>query len=282
MTEPQVERRIAAILAADMVGFSRLMERDEEAGLDTLNACRSLIQQRVAAHRGRIFGSAGDSVIAEFASAVEAVRSALEIQAAIAGVNAGRPKPVQYRIGVNLGDVMVDDDNLLGDGVNVAARLEALAEPGGVLISGSAFDQVEGKLDHDFELVGRRTLRNLDRAIRIYRWRRREAASRVWTSRLRLPERLRWRAACAGAGAARDRRDRLVGAARAARAAARALPGPVGPAVAGTGFDRGPAVHPLERGSRARPVRGRPGRQHHHRPVALLRAVRGRLELQPS
>ena len=178
-----------------MVGFSRLMERDEEAGLDTLNACRSLIQQRVAAHRGRIFGSAGDSVIAEFASAVEAVRSALEIQAGGAGVNAGRPKPVQYRIGVNLGDVMVDDDNLLGDGVNVAARLEALAEPGGVLISGSAFDQVEGKLDHDFELVGRRTLRNLDRAIRIYRWRRREAASRVWTSRLRLPERLRWRAA---------------------------------------------------------------------------------------
>ncbi len=190
---------MAAILAADMVGFSRLMEHDEEAGLDILNACRSLIQQQVAAHRGRVFGSAGDSVIAEFASAVEAVRCALAIQAALAGIDAnhGRPGRVHYRIGVNLGDVMVDGDNLLGDGVNVAARLEALAEPGGVLISGSAFDQVEGKLDHDFELVGRRTLRNLDRAIRIYRWRRPAAASPWWTWRPRLPRRMRWRAAMA-------------------------------------------------------------------------------------
>ena len=200
MTEPYVERRIAAILAADMVGFSRLMEHAEEAALATLNACRALIEERVARHRGRVFGSAGDSVVAEFASAVEAVRAALEIQTEIAAINAGRARPqrAQYRIGVNLGDVMVDRDNLLGDGVNIAARLEALAEPGGVLISGSAFDQIEGKLDHRFDFVGRKTLRNLDRPIRVYRWRRpgRTAGRPAWA--LRLPRRFGWPAALAG------------------------------------------------------------------------------------
>ncbi len=197
MTEPQVERRIAAILAADMVGFSRLMARDEEATLAALNACRALIEKLVARYRGRVFGSAGDSAIVEFASAVQAVRAALEIQQAIAELNAGRPaaKRVEYRIGVNLGDVMVDQDNLLGDGVNVAARLEALAEPGGVLISGSAFDQIEGKLDHRFEFLGRRTLRNFDRSIRVYRWRRAEASRSWWTRPLRLAQRSRWPAA---------------------------------------------------------------------------------------
>jgi adenylate cyclase len=193
MTEPQVERRIAAILAADMVGFSRLMARDEEATLAALNACRALIEKLVAWHRGRVFGSAGDSAIADFASAVEAARAAVEIQEAIAGINAGRPRPkwVEYRIGVNLGDVMVDGDNLLGDGVNVAARLEALAEPGGVLISGSAFDQIEGKLDDRFDFVGRKTLRNFDRSVRVYRWRRPDAAGRpAWW--MRLPRRVGW------------------------------------------------------------------------------------------
>ena len=200
MTEPRVERRIAAILAADMVGFSRLMEHAEEAALATLTACRALIEELVVRHRGRVFGSAGDSVVAEFASAVEAVRAALAIQAAIAAINAdhGRPGRVHYRIGVNLGDVMVDRDNLLGDGVNVAARLEALADPGGVLISGSAFDQIEGKLDHRFDFVGRRTLRNLDRPIRIYRWRPpgRAAWRAAWPAP--LPQRLGWFAALAG------------------------------------------------------------------------------------
>ena len=199
MTEPQVERRIAAILAADMVGFSRLMARDEEATLAALNACRALIEKLVARHRGRVFGSAGDSAIAEFASAVQAVRAALEIQAAIADRNAGRPpaQRVEYRIGVNLGDVMVDRDNLLGDGVNVAARLEALAEPGGVLISGSAFDQIEGKLDHRFDFLGRKTLRNFERSVRVYRWRRPEAAGGLWVRPLELAWRLRWPAGLA-------------------------------------------------------------------------------------
>jgi adenylate cyclase len=193
MAEPQVERRIAAILAADMVGFSRLMARDEEATLAALNACRAVIEELVARHRGRVFGSAGDSAIAEFASAVQAIRAALEIQAAIAGLNAGRPaaRRVEYRIGVNLGDVMVDRDNLLGDGVNVAARLEGLAEPGGVLISGSAFDQIEGKLDQEFDFLGRKTLRNFDRSVRVYRWRRPESAARRWDRLLQLARRLR-------------------------------------------------------------------------------------------
>jgi adenylate cyclase len=197
MAEPQVERRIAAILAADMVGFSRLMAQDEEATLAALNACRAVIEKLVARHRGRVFGSAGDSAVAEFASAVEAVRAALEIQAAIAEINVGRPRPrwVQFRIGVNLGDVMVDRDNLLGDGVNVAARLEALAEPGGLLISGSAFDQVEGKCDQAFEFIGRRTLRNFERSIRVYRWR--QASDSHWARPLQLARRGRWPAAIA-------------------------------------------------------------------------------------
>ena len=147
-----VERRLAAILSADVVGYSRLMGEDEEGTLRSLHACREIVDRLIADHHGRVFGSAGDSVMAEFPSAVEAVRCASLIQSAVAARDAGLPegRRMRFRIGVHLGDVMVDGANLMGDGVNVAARLEALADPGGIMISGAAFDQVEGKLDQDF------------------------------------------------------------------------------------------------------------------------------------
>ncbi len=124
-----MERRLAAILAADVVGYSRLMEADEDATLATLNAFRQFIDERIAEHRGRVFGSAGDSVIAEFASPVEAVRCAVDIQRELDAhnIDQAEDRRMHLRIGVNLGDVMVEGDNLLGDSVNIAARLETLA-----------------------------------------------------------------------------------------------------------------------------------------------------------
>ena len=166
-----MERRLAAILAADVVGYSRLMEADEEATLTTLNTYRQVIDGLIVNYRGRVFGSAGDSVIAEFASPVEAVRCAIDIQREIEKRNADLPdvRRMQFRVGVNLGDVMVDGDNLLGDGVNVAARLEGLAEPGGIHISGTVFDQVEGKLDFSFDDLGKHQVKNIAKRVRVYR-----------------------------------------------------------------------------------------------------------------
>ncbi len=167
-----MERRLAAILAADVVGYSRLMEADEEATLATLNAYREVIDKLVADHRGRVFGSAGDSVIAEFASPVEAVRCAVKIQQEIEARNANLPEDrrMRFRIGVNLGDVMAEGDNLFGDGVNIAARLEALCEGGGVALSGNVHEQVQGKLDERFEDAGEQEVKNIVRPIRIWRW----------------------------------------------------------------------------------------------------------------
>ncbi len=137
MVEERVQRRLAAILAADVVGYSRLMGADEEGTLATLKAYRGVIDELIETHDGRVFGGAGDSVIAEFASPVEAVRCATEFQLELDKRNADVPEArrMRFRIGVNLGDVIVEGDNLLGDGVNIAARLEALAPPGGVCLS---------------------------------------------------------------------------------------------------------------------------------------------------
>ena len=169
MAVASIERRLAAILAADVAGYSRLMGADEEGTLRTLNACRETIDRLIAEYHGRVFGGAGDSVIAEFTSAVEAVRCALAIQDTIEGQNAGRPhdRHMRFRIGVHLGDIMVEGANLFGDGVNIAARLEALAEPGSILISGTAFDQVEGKLHRAFESAGEKTVKNIARTLRL-------------------------------------------------------------------------------------------------------------------
>ena len=171
MAVDRVQRRMAAILAADVVGYSRLMGKDEEATLATLKAHREVIDGLIADHEGRIFGSAGDSVIAEFASPVEAVRCATEIQLAIDKRNADVPEPnrMRFRIGINLGDVVVDGDNLMGDGVNVAARLEALAPPGGICISEAIHAQVRDRLSLDFLDLGEHKVKNIARPVRAYR-----------------------------------------------------------------------------------------------------------------
>ena len=167
-----MERRLAAILAADVVGYSRLMEADEEATLAMLSVCRQVIDGLIANHRGRVFGSAGDSVIAEFASPVEAVRCAVAIQTEIEGRGADVPenRRMRLRIGVNLGDVMAEGDNLFGDGVNIAARLEEIAGPGDVCISAKVHDEVAGKTDGVFIDAGEHQVKNITAPIRVWRW----------------------------------------------------------------------------------------------------------------
>lgn len=171
MESATVDRKLVAILAADVAGYSRLMSEDEEGTLHTLNAYREVVDALVARHKGRIANTAGDSILAEFPSPVEAVRCAGEIQAALETHNRALPEArrLRFRIGVNLGDVITKGGDLLGDGVNVAARLQALAEPGGVLVSGSVFDQVEGKLDLGFTALGKKWVKNITKPVRVYR-----------------------------------------------------------------------------------------------------------------
>src|SRR5688572_28479639 len=171
MAVDRVQRRMAAILAADVVGYSRLIGRDEEGTLATLRAYRQIIDRLIVHHEGRVFGSAGDSVIAEFASPVEALRCATEIQLEIDRQNADLPEPgrLRFRIGINLGDVVVEGDNLMGDGVNVAARLEPLSRPGGICVSEAIHAQVRDRLSLDFLDLGEHKVKNIVRPVRAYR-----------------------------------------------------------------------------------------------------------------
>lgn len=166
-----MERRLATILAADVAGYSRLMELDEERTYGAFRACRSAIAKVIEKRGGRIFGGAGDSLVAEFASPLEAVRSGIEIQDAIDKIPLDLPEghKMQFRIGINLGDVMVDRNDLFGDGVNIAARLEALADPGGVCISGNVHEHVVDKLRFRFDDLGFHELRNIAKPIRVFR-----------------------------------------------------------------------------------------------------------------
>jgi adenylate cyclase len=164
-------RRLAAILAADVVGYSRLMEADEAGTLAALKARRKeVLEPLVAQHHGRIFKVTGDGVLVEFASAVNAVQCAIELQQGMAAANAGQAddRHIVLRIGVNLGDVMVEGGDLYGDGVNIAARLEGLAEPGGILISGPAFDQVRNKISTRFDDLSEQSLKNIAAPVRVY------------------------------------------------------------------------------------------------------------------
>src|ERR1700730_12693803 len=142
------KRKLTTILCADCAGFSRMMRADEETTYGILQDCRTLIDPLVGEHEGRIFGSAGDSVVAEFQSPVEAVRCATEIQQAIELLEAESPEErrMHFRIGINLGDVMIQGEDLIGDGVNVAARLQGLSDPGGICISGTVYEQIKNKL----------------------------------------------------------------------------------------------------------------------------------------
>jgi adenylate cyclase len=148
------------------------METDEEDTIDRLNSYRATVGDLVTEHHGRVFGGAGDSIVAEFPSAVEAVRCALKVQEVIEHKNGevSPPRRMRFRIGINLGDVIVDADDLLGDGVNVAARLEALASPGGVCVSQSIHEQIRGKIDVSFEDAGEHQVKNISRPIRVWRW----------------------------------------------------------------------------------------------------------------
>jgi adenylate cyclase len=167
----RVERRMAAILAADVAGYSRLMGADEEGTLARLKAHRrELIDPKIKEHHGRIFKTTGDGVLVEFPSVVEAVRCAVEVQRGMVDRNAAVPqdKRIEFRIGVNLGDIIVDPDDIHGDGVNVAARLQGLAEPGGVCISRTVRDQVRDKLPYQFEDLGEQTVKNIARPVKVF------------------------------------------------------------------------------------------------------------------
>lgn len=170
MDTTALERRLAAILAADVAGFSRLMGADEEQTLHTLRGHREILDAAIARHRGRIFHTAGDSVIAEFASPVDAVRAAVDAQKAIAERNAGLPaeRRMAFRIGLNLGDVVVQGGNLLGDGVNVAARIEGLAEPGGICLARSVYEPVRAAVPLDYRALGERRLKNIAEPVTVY------------------------------------------------------------------------------------------------------------------
>ena len=171
MDRPEVTRKLAAVMAADVAGYSRLMGMDEEGTLSAMNALLAdIVEPCIAAHQGRIFKKVGDGFLAEFASVVETVRCALEIQEFVDKTNANLPSEtrIEFRIGINLGDVMVEGDDLYGDGVNVAARLQELASPGGICLSGGARDQVQDRFGFSFEDRGEVRVKNIRRQIRLY------------------------------------------------------------------------------------------------------------------
>lgn len=170
MASDGINRKLTTILEADVVGYSQLMADDEEATLATLRTYREFIDSQIRKHSGRIFNTAGDAVLAEFGSAVEAVRCAISVQEDLRVRNSELPEARQmwFRIGINVGDVMVEKDDLFGDGVNVAARLEGLAEKGGICISGSTFDQVKNKLSIAFKDIGPQTVKNIPYSVPAY------------------------------------------------------------------------------------------------------------------
>jgi class 3 adenylate cyclase len=177
-------RRLAAILAADVVGYSRMMGEDEHGTLAALKACRrELFDPMVLRYRGRIFKVIGDGMLAEFPSVVDAVRCAVDIQASITSRSFGtRTKNIVFRMGINIGDVIADGEDLYGDGVNIAARLETLSPPGGLCISGPVFDQIKNKLQLDYEDLGEQTVKNIAEPLRVYRIQSSESGRKLPTS----------------------------------------------------------------------------------------------------
>ena len=174
MAEDRVERRLAAILAGDVAGYSRLMGADEEGTLARLNAHRrEFLEPTIAAHRGRIVKRTGDGILIEFASAVDAARCAIEQQRGMAQRNADVPvdKRIELRMGIHVGDIMIEEGDIFGDGVNIAARLESIAQPGGICISDDTYRQIRGKLDVNFQDSGEQELKNIARPVRVYQLR---------------------------------------------------------------------------------------------------------------
>jgi TolB-like protein len=181
MAEARVERRLAAILAADVAGYSRLMGIDEEGTLAALKACRrELIDPKIAEHRGRVVKTTGDGALVEFASAVDAVRCAMEIQRTMAERSATTPEErrIEFRIGINVGDIIIDEGDIYGDGVNIASRIEALASPGAICLSENAYQQMKGKLALNVSDMGEQQLKNIAQAVRVFSVRLADASAR--------------------------------------------------------------------------------------------------------
>src|ERR671921_350824 len=170
MEAPPLERKLAAIFGGDVAVYSRLMEADEEQPLATLPGHRRIVDEAILRHRGRIAGTAGDSVLAEFASVLDAVHAAIEIQHSLAEANNALPeqRQMQFSIGINVGDVMVKDGDIFGDGVNIAARLEALAEPGGICVSRGVRDHIRHKIAVGFNDLGEQSVKNIARPARAF------------------------------------------------------------------------------------------------------------------
>lgn len=166
----EFQRKLVAILSADVKGYSRLMNDDEEETINTLAACQALMSKRISKYRGRVVDSVGDNLLAEFSSVVDAVKCSVEIQEHLEVRNKKFPenRRMEYRIGVNLGDVIVEGDRLYGDGVNIASRIESLAEAGGVCISGTVYDQIENKLNLSFNFWGEQSVKNIPQPVRVY------------------------------------------------------------------------------------------------------------------
>ena len=171
MTTQEVKRKLAAILSADVKGYSRLMGKDEEATVHTLNAYKEVMSNLIRHHHGRVVDAPGDNILAEFSSVVDAVRCGVEAQKVLKTRNDELPenRRMEFRIGVNLGDVIEDGEQILGDGVNIAARVQSLADGGGICISGTAFDQVRNKLELGYECLGEQTVKNIELPIRTYK-----------------------------------------------------------------------------------------------------------------
>ena len=171
MTEQRIQRRLAAILAADVAGYSRLMGRDEEGTHSALKVhLMELVEPCIAEHVGRVVKRTGDGLLAEFASVVDATRCAIAVQTGMHERNASVPTDarIEFRIGVNVGDIIIDTDDIYGDGVNIAARLEALAEPGGVCVSGDAYRYIRNRLDLSVADLGEQRLKNIDEPVSVY------------------------------------------------------------------------------------------------------------------
>ena len=188
MTGPSTRRKLTAILSADVVGYSRLMAANEAATVETLKSYRDIITRLVVRRGGRVVNAPGDALLAEFPSAVEAVQAAVEIQKSLEGHNIELEpeRRMQFRIGVNLGDVIEEADRTIyGDGVNIAARMEALAEGGGVCVSSTVYDAVEGKPSFGFDFLGEQQVKNITKPVRVYRVR---AEPRSISGRFVLPK----------------------------------------------------------------------------------------------
>ena len=171
MSEGEVKRKLTAIFSADVKGYSRLMSADDAATVHTLTQYREIMTNLIGGHRGRVVDSPGDNMLAEFVSVVDAVQCAVEVQKEFKVRNGELPQDrrMEFRIGINLGDVIHDGERIYGDGVNIAARIEGLADAGGICISRNAYEQIENKLTLEYEYLGKHTVKNISKPIEVYR-----------------------------------------------------------------------------------------------------------------